>query len=414
MRAKWYMYVRGFYRHLCADLWHQQHNEVYCLNPSGRLVVALLVTLACLPSGECSGQAPRRNTATQTRSGVKAKTDKAKPEKPRDSSATPAQDNSDDVNKWMSGQTGSGRKTEEHHDTTSSSTPEEEYAKLLKPDTTADLRVIADATIKLRRQITDDPADPFLHYQLGTQLLLLGDLQGAATELTTTINANASSASARAQLGKVLELTGDHMDALRQFRRAVELAPNAADVHYLFGESLMHSGNPTEATNEFRRAVGLKQSPETLAALSEALLSNGDAQGAMTAARQAVSLDGTLSRAQIALTNALLRNGDKQSALRTARQATLLSPNLPESHLALGRCLFQSGQLDEAVDEFKQAVALDPLSANARNDLGYALYKKGALVPALAEFRLCLRINPRFTEARNNLEVAMHGLHKGK
>jgi Flp pilus assembly protein TadD len=288
---------------------------------------------------------------------------------------------------------------------------EEELRLLMLDKQPTDLKQIADQIIAIRPKVTDEPSVAILRFRVGTYLYLLGDFEAAANELKAAVNLQPNNALARAQLAKILEISGDHQEALNQFRKAVELAPNVSAIHFLFAESLLHGGNMSEGINEYRKAITLKQEPESYCGLSEALLFAGDAQGAMKAARQAVSLEPSMARAQIALTNALLKNGDQQSSLRTARQAALLNPNLPESHLALGRCLFTKGDITGAVDEFRQAVALDPLNFQARNDLGYALYGKGDIPNAITEFRLALRINPRFTEARNNLEVAVHRLH---
>lgn len=348
------------------------------------------------------------------------KEEKAQAAKDATPSTKSKTENQDELSQWTSskskdGDRGTASAMSKKPGTTISTTKEEEYVKLLSIDhNPADLKALGESIVKIRKQVTDHPQDPFLRFKLGTYLYMVGDLEGAAGELSNVININPSSASARAQLGKVLELGGKHMDALQQFRRAVEISPNAAEVHFLFGESLMHGGNVQEAVNEYRRSIALQASAECLAALSEGLFASGDVHGALEASRHAVSLDSTLARAQVALTNALLKSGDKTSALRTARQSMLLSPNSPDSHLALGRCLFATGDQSTAVEEFKQAVLLDPLNPSARNDLGYALYGRGEIVPAVTEFRLALRLNPRFVEARNNLEVAIHRLYSGK
>ena len=343
----------------------------------------------------------------------KDKTEPAAPPDRKDSTGTTPE--SESINSWASAKPQTAKTDSGKPVTTFDTSNEAEYIKLLRQDRLpSDLKFLGESVVKIRKQVTDNPNLPFLRYRLGTFLYLIGDLEGAATELSAAINLNAASASARAQLGKVLELAGRHMEALTQFRRAVEISPNQADIHFLFGESLAHGGNMQEAINEYRRAVALKPSAESLAALSECQLLALDNNGAMESSRAAVSLDATLARAQVALTNALLKAGDKAAAQRTARQAMLLSPNLPDSHLALGRCLFAGGDSTGAVEEFKQAVGIDPLNPNARNDLGYVLYNRGEIIPAIAEFRIALRISPRFTEARNNLEVAIHRLCSGK
>lgn len=276
-----------------------------------------------------------------------------------------------------------------------------------------DLKTVGDTVVSLRRKVTDNPNKPELRLKLGTYLFLLGDPQGAATDLTAAATLNPADAVAHAQLAKVLEWMGDHNEALGQFRRAVEIAPNVAEIHLLFAESLFSGGSISEAINEFRRSVSIKPSAEALSGLSEALSSAQDPAGALKAARQAVSLDSGSSRAQVALSNALLKSGDKVNSLRIARQAMLLNPNSPDSHVAIGRCYLTSGDTDAALDEFKQAVGIDPLSPLAHNDLGFAYYGKGDIQSAVHEFRLALRINPRFIEARNNLEMAVHRLYTG-
>ncbi len=389
--------------------------------PLGVYAIAISLTLSCFFGAPklafAKGSRPTAvSSSTQTKAPVKEEKNK---------SALPVKTQSDgqeDASQWP----GNKAKEAESKSTITSAplkkpgtaintTKEEEYVKLLAIDhNPADLKALGESIVKIRKQVTDHPHDPFLRFKLGTHLYMVGDLEGAAGELSNSININPSSASARAQLGKVLELGGKHMDALQQFRRAVEISPNSPEVHFLFGESLMHGGNLQEAVNEYRRSIALQPTAEALAGLSEGLFASGDVHGALEASRHAVSLDSTLARAQVALTNALLKSGDKTSALRTARQSMLLSPNSPDSHLALGRCLFATGDQSTAVEEFKQAVALDPLNPSARNDLGYALYGRGEIVPAVTEFRLALRLNPRFVEARNNLEVAIHRLYSGK
>jgi Flp pilus assembly protein TadD len=292
------------------------------------------------------------------------------------------------------------------------SMPLKEAVELLTLDRhSTDLRQVAEHVNKLRRSITDEPANPSLRFKSGTYLYLMGDLEGAANELKTCISLQPDNAPARAQLARVLEIGGDRSQALEQYHRALELGDGIAEIHYLYADCLMHGGNVSDSINEYRRAISIKPDADSYSGLSEVLLMANDRIGAMKAARQAVSIDPSLARAQVALTNALLKNGDEVASLRTARQASLLNPNLPESHLALGRCLFTKGDITGAVDEFRQAVSLDPLNFQARNDLGYALYRQGDISSSITEFRTALRLNPHFVEAKNNLEVAVHSLY---
>jgi Flp pilus assembly protein TadD len=289
--------------------------------------------------------------------------------------------------------------------------------KLLMLDSSQlDLKLLGESISNLRKLITNQPDNAYLHFKLGTLLYLAGDCMGAAGQLKHAIDLSPNDVCAQAQLAKVLDLIGDHEQAVLVFRKACE-STNIPDIQVLFAESLMRGGNAQEAAKQYRQALATigtttstpSQAP-ILAGLSEAMLSAGDQVGAMKAARKAVSADPSSSYAQVALTFALLTAGDKASASRTARQAVLLNPNSAKAHIALGRSLHANGDYDSAADEFKQAVNLDPLNPQAHNDLGYALYGAGEVLLAVNEYRLALRLNPHLNEARNNLEVAIFGL----
>jgi Flp pilus assembly protein TadD len=287
----------------------------------------------------------------------------------------------------------------------------EQALKLIKTESSAvDLKTIGDLIIGLRRKVTDQPQDPELRLSLGTYLYIAGDYEGAAGELRHVLSIKPTSLAAHTLLGRVLAEAGEHEASVFEFKRALEIEPGSQTVHCLYAQALALHGDISESLNEFRRSIGIAPTAPALSGLAEALLNSGDTEGAVKAARKAVSLEPNSALAHVILTKALLLSGDFESAARTAREALLLNPSFAESHIALGRTLFTAKKIDAAIDEFKQAVALDPLSAEARNDLGYALYARGDVLNAVNEFRLSLRLNPHFTEARNNLEIAIYGV----
>jgi tetratricopeptide (TPR) repeat protein len=287
----------------------------------------------------------------------------------------------------------------------------ESIIKTIKQEqSTVDLKSIGDSIIILRRKITDNPQDPALRQRLGTLLYLAGDYEGAASELKHAIGLKPSNFVAHALLGRILADAGEREASSMEFHNAIALAPSVAATHYLYADSLVSRGDISEGINEYRRSIGIKPNASALTGLAEALMIAQDVDGAVKAARQAVSEEPNSAEAYVALTKALLLAGDTQSSARTAREALLLNPNLAASHIAVGRSLYGSGKIEAAAEEFKQAVALDPLNAEAHNDLGYALYGKGDISNALNEFRLALRLNPHLSEARNNLEIAIHAL----
>ncbi len=276
--------------------------------------------------------------------------------------------------------------------------------------THTDLRTVGDLLVRLRREVTDHPQDPALRIRLGCHLYLAGDYEGAATEMKRAIALQPDGVIGHTLLAKLLDDAGDQSAAHAEFQRAIEIDPTFADARVFFADSLMRHGAVSEAIDEFRRANETRPTPDGLSGLSEALLVVQDHDGAVKAARQAVSVMPNSSKAHVALTRALLATDEKQSALRTARQATLLDPTSADSHIALGRALYANTAVADAVQEFQQAVNLDPLNAQARNDLGYALYGKGDVASAVTQLQLALRLNPHLSEARNNLQIAIFGL----
>lgn len=276
--------------------------------------------------------------------------------------------------------------------------------------THTDLRSVGDLIIELRREVTNNPSDAELRMRLGSYLYLTGDYEGAAMEMRRAIALDPNNYVGHTLLAKLLEDAGDEATSQEEYERSIKLAPDFPLARVFYAESLLRRGGISEAINEFRQANEIKPTTAGLAGLADALVIAKDEEGAIVAARQAVSLTPHSATAHISLTKALLLRGDKESALRTARQAALLDPTSAESHMVLGRALYANGRKADAVQEFKQAVSLDPLSAQARNDLGYALYGKGDVASAVTQLQLALRLNPHLSEARNNLEIAIFGL----
>lgn len=276
--------------------------------------------------------------------------------------------------------------------------------------THTDLRSVGDLIIELRKEITDNPSDPDLRMRLGSYLYLTGDYEGAAMEMRRAIAIDPQNYVGHTLLAKLLDDAGDQATSQEEYERSIRLAPDFPLARVFYAESLMKRGGISEAINEFRQANEVKATTEGLSGLADALVIVKDEEGAIVAARQAVSLTPHSAQAHISLTKALLLKGDKESALRTARQAALLDPTSAESHMMLGRALYANGRKADSVQEFRQAVNLDPLSAQARNDLGFALYGKGDVASAVTQLQLALRLNPHLSEARNNLEIAIFGL----
>src|SRR5262249_41013669 len=75
--------------------------------------------------------------------------------------------------------------------------------------------------------------------------------------------------------------------------------------------------------------------------------------------RRALDLSPDLPMARLNLSLALLYSGDADGALTAARQAQKVLPTLCQPHYAAGLALRSLGQSHDAVAEFKQVLELD-------------------------------------------------------
>jgi Flp pilus assembly protein TadD len=95
------------------------------------------------------------------------------------------------------------------------------------------------------------------HGEWGKELLVLGDLQGAITQMNVSLRLNPNDADMHVALGQALRKTGDKEKALEEFRSAVGLKPKNSMAHALLGRMLLEKGEPQGALDELRTAVQL-------------------------------------------------------------------------------------------------------------------------------------------------------------
>jgi Flp pilus assembly protein TadD len=127
-----------------------------------------------------------------------------------------------------------------------------------------------------------------------------------------------------AGLGEVLLRLGQDEPALRCFRRTIELGyTDDVDLMLQIGRSLFREGSTRERTDFFEASqeffdVAVKQAPESaeaIACVGYARHRLSDDDGAISALRRALQLDGDHSEARIYLANILYDRNDHQTAL---------------------------------------------------------------------------------------------------
>jgi serine/threonine-protein kinase len=209
---------------------------------------------------------------------------------------------------------------------------------------------------------------------------------------------------ARAVAGALeVQLAGNGPDASRT------RDPQAHDA-YLLGLSHLHARDVGAAIAQFERAIAADSSyADAHAALSSALAlapeytaipSDSAAPAAEAAARRALALDSTDSRALAALgyvsKNYRWRYDDAERAYRAA---IALDPNDATVRHWYGELLDLRGQFDSARAQYRQALTLDPVSSTAHVSIGGHFLVLHAGQPgrdsAVAHIARAAELNPR-------------------
>jgi adenylate cyclase len=160
-----------------------------------------------------------------------------------------------------------------------------------------------------------------------------------------------------------------------ELHRAMRKAPDSLDAWAAYQRGLWHSGKASAEDNAlaqkfFQQAVDLDPSfAGGYKGLSRAQGQAADYQGrglpealssAEALARRAVALDGADAEGRSRLANALYRQGDYEGGLAEAEQALSISPNLADAHGERGATLIFSGRLKEGLAALERCVRLDP------------------------------------------------------
>lgn len=110
-----------------------------------------------------------------------------------------------------------------------------------------------------------EPANPRIHYNLGTALLERGDLAGAERELRAAIESPLDKANALGQLGYLAAMRNDLGEAERYFTAAVEANPSNAETQFNLALLLEKLGRPREALPHYE--MFLRAAPDKFAPL---------------------------------------------------------------------------------------------------------------------------------------------------
>ena len=103
------------------------------------------------------------------------------------------------------------------------------------------------------------------------------------------------------------------------------------------------------------------------------------------------------------LANALLSQGDLEGAIAYYLAGLALSPNHADAQYNLASAFLRKGRIDEAITHYQKTLELQPGNADAHANLGSALLEKGRVQDAIAQYREALALAPENVAAQSNL-----------
>jgi Flp pilus assembly protein TadD len=141
--------------------------------------------------------------------------------------------------------------------------------------------------------------------------------------------------------------------------------------------------------------------------LGNALLNDGEIDGAIAQFREAVRIDPRYQDAHYNLGLAMIRLGRRDEAIAELTRAIEINPNAPNARNNLGGVYAEMGRLGEALEQTRIAVALDPTSRIARFNMANVLAQSGRDPEAIEIYDALAREDPRDPETLDRLGLAL-------
>jgi tetratricopeptide (TPR) repeat protein len=163
-----------------------------------------------------------------------------------------------------------------------------------------------------------------------------------------------------------LMATRNTAGAAKAFEALVSRYSDAPNVHYAHGVFLLLE-QPDRAIEEFTRELEIQpEHPSSLMQLAYEYLKRGDGAAALPWAKRAVAVAPNAFPARKALGQALLENGDIDGAIAELQAGIKLAPESPGLHFQLARAYQRAGRLEDATRERNEFTRLDRIARTLR------------------------------------------------
>jgi len=140
------------------------------------------------------------------------------------------------------------------------------------------------------------------------------------------------------------------------------------------------------------------------------LLLQGDLRGAEAAFLRVAELDPSFPDAPVNLARVLVQEGDPEGALAAADEALAMAPGLPRALFFRAMALKALGRYDEALGNLRAVAERYPRDRVVNNQIGRLLFLKREYAQAVEVLEKTLRIDPEDLEAHYNLMLSFRGL----
>ena len=163
-----------------------------------------------------------------------------------------------------------------------------------------------------------------------------------------------------------LMATRNTAGAARAFEALVSRYSDAPNVHYANAVFLLGE-QPDRAIDELKRELEIQpEHPWSLMQIAYEYLKRGEGATALPWAKQAVAVAPNAFPARKALGQALLENGDLEGAIGELLTGLKLAPQSPGLHFQLARAYQRAGRLEDATRERNEFTRLDRLARTQR------------------------------------------------
>jgi protein O-GlcNAc transferase len=213
-------------------------------------------------------------------------------------------------------------------------------------------------------------------------------------------------------LGSVYAAKEQYLAAEDCFRRVLAITSTLPEGHYNLGNALKDQGRLEEAVACYRKALQLRSSyAAAWSNLGSAYIQLVKPLDAKSAMQRAVALNPKSPSALNNLATIARNEGNLEGALQHAVNALTFNPSFVDAYFTLGSILLASLDYQRAIIAYEKGVALKKGSKSALYELVNAYSAVGAHLGIVETLKRLLEIDPR--DARSHLYLAVTQMERG-